>query len=94
LPWLKALPGILWSLRRPDWTHLPYMIREVFVADGLLQFRFAQEPLREPEDQHVGGFDQVRLAVNTRLYPSCYRPLNRRHACRIQLSPPAFPLEP
>ena len=94
LPWLKALPGILWSLRRPEWTHLPYMIREVFIADGLMQFRFAQEPLREPEDQHVGGFDQVRLAVNTRLYPSCYRPLNRRHACRIQWSPPAFPLEP
>ncbi len=94
LPWLKALPGILWSLRQPQWTHLPYMIREVLVSDGLLQFRFAQEPLRDPTDEHLGGFDQVRLAVNTRLYPSCYRPLNRRHATRIRWSPPPLPLAP
>jgi energy-coupling factor transporter ATP-binding protein EcfA2 len=85
LPWLKALPRILWSLRRPHWTHLPYMITEVFVADGLLQFRFAQEPQRETFDEHVGGFDKVREAVNIRLYPSCYRQLKPRHAKQIKL---------
>lgn len=88
LPWLIALPGILWSLRQPHWTKLPYMIRKVTVAGGLLQLHFAQEAAREAHDNHVGGFDRVRIAVNTRLYPSCYRPLNRRHAIKLMLAQP------
>ena len=92
LPWLKALPGILWSLRQPHWTHLPFMIREVFATDGVLQFRFAQEAWCDSEDLRGGAFDRVRLAVNLRLYPACYRPLKREHACRLRLS--AFELEP
>lgn len=94
LSWLKALPGILWSLRQSHWTHLPYMITEVFIADGLLQFRFAQEPMREAEDQHIGGFDRVRQSVNLRLYPSCYRALKPRHLCRLKLAPPQVSFGP
>lgn len=92
LPWLKALPMILWSLRQPHWTHIPYFICEVFATDGLLQLRFAQEAWRDPDDREVGAFDRVRLAVNARLYPSCYRPLKRQHTW--PLKPAAFELEP
>jgi len=92
LPWLKSIPSILWSLRQPHWTHLPFMIKEVFVADGVLQFRFAQEAWCDSEDLQVGAFDRVRIAVNTRLYPACYRPLKREHACRLKFA--AFELEP
>jgi hypothetical protein len=87
LPWLKALSGILWALRQPHWTHLPYMIGEVFIDDGLLQLRFAQEPLRDADDHDIDAFDKVRLFLNTGLYPSCYRPLHRRHACRLKFAP-------
>ncbi len=61
------------------------MIQAVFVADGLLQFRFAKEAWCDSEDLQIGAFDRIRLAVNTRLYPSCYRPLKRRHLCRLNL---------
>lgn len=87
LPWLKALPGILWSLRQPHWTRLPYLIREVLVADALLQFRFAGEPQRDGADPRLGEFDRLRVAVNTRLYPSCYRRLKPRHAAALGLAP-------
>jgi hypothetical protein len=90
LPWLKALPGIMWSLREPHWTHIPFMIREIFVADGLMQFRFAQEVWRDSEDLCLGAFDHVRMAVNLRLYPACYRPLKRRHAICLHYSAPDF----
>jgi hypothetical protein len=94
LPWLKALPGLLWSLRQPHWTHVPYMLCEVFVSAGLLQLRFAQEPKRQAEDPQVSGFDRVRQAVNLRLYPSCYRALKRRHACRLKRPRSDLSLEP
>lgn len=78
IDWLKALPHILWSLRKPHWDVLPFRMCEVCAVDGMLQLRFAQEPLRYILDEHVGGFDRIRIAVNAALYPSRWRPLKRR----------------
>lgn len=94
LPWLKALPGILWSLRQPEWTQLPYIIREVFVTEGVLQIRFDDELQRDSADPYPSDFDRLRLAINLRLYPSCYRPLHRRHAVRLKLTRPVPAMEP
>jgi hypothetical protein len=93
LPWLRGLPGILWSLRLRHWTRLPYMISEAFVVDGLMQFRFAQEAMRDTDDHHVSAFDLVRQAVNIRLYPSRFRMLKRRDVGRLKRSLPTSPFE-
>ena len=85
--WLKALPGALWSLRKPHWTHLPFMICELAVADGLLLVRFAQETLRRPEGD-VNSYDQVRISLNAALFPSRFRPLKRRHGQQVRLRNP------
>jgi hypothetical protein len=85
--WLKALPGALWSLRKPHWTHLPFMICELAVADGLLLVRFAQEPLRRPEGA-VNSYDHVRISLNAALFPSRFRPLKRRHGQQVRLRNP------
>ena len=89
-PWLKGLPGILWSLRRPGWTHLPYMIHRVAVVDGLLQLRFAQEPGRSPGENRISACDRVRVAVNAALYPNVWRRLNRRDIRRLAAQPKAI----
>jgi len=87
--WLKALPGILSSLRKPHWTHLPFMIREMEASDGHLQLRFAQEGLGEIDFGRVTAWDKVRVAVNASLYPSCWRPLTSKHALLIKSRWPA-----
>jgi energy-coupling factor transporter ATP-binding protein EcfA2 len=87
--WLAALPGILWSLREPDWTRLPFSIERVATQDGLLLLRFAQE---QPDNARVNLWDRVRVAVNSGLYPSRWRPLTRWHLAKLrQLHPELSP---
>lgn len=91
--WLVALPGILWSLRKPHWTKLPFFISRVAVVDGALALEFAQEQ-RESTDR-VTAWDKVRIALNARLYPSRWRPLSRWHRAQLrQLHPELLPAQP
>jgi hypothetical protein len=76
-PWLTGLPGILWSLRKPHWTHLPYMIDRVGWSEGLLLLSFAQEARRKTS--RLNSWDRLRVQVNQRLYPNRFRDLKRRH---------------
>jgi hypothetical protein len=83
-PWLRGLPGILWATRRPHWLHLPYMIREVEIVNGLLQLHFAQEAMLNGNDERVTAWDRIRLQVNSSLYPSRWRPLQPKHLREMQ----------
>lgn len=84
--WLSALPGILWSTRRKHWTKVPYFIKRVSVADGLLLLEFAQE-LPEPGDR-ITSWDRLRIRVNAGVYPSRWRPLSPWHEVKLrQLHP-------
>ena len=94
--WLRALPNILWSLRQPHWTHLPFMIGEFACAEGLLQVRFTQESLCPPQPDRVTAWDWLRVKINAALYPSCWRPLTAKHrrylsARQPELPPPGAP---
>jgi hypothetical protein len=80
ISWLKGLPYVLWSLRKPHWDVLPFMTSEVAAIEGMLQLRFAQEQMRDIWDDHVGAYDRVRIAVNASLYPTRWRPLKRTDA--------------
>ena len=79
--WLAALPGILWGLRKPDWTHLPFSIDRVAIQEGVLLISFAQE--QPNPEQRLTTWDKIRVAVNAGLYPSRWRPLSRRHALAL-----------
>jgi hypothetical protein len=79
-------------VRQPHWKYLAFMIQAFFVVEGVLQFRFAQEALCDSNDLHIGAFSRVRLAVNTGLYPPCYRPLKRRHAAMLNIHWPEIDL--
>jgi len=84
--WLAALPGILWGLRKPHWARLPYFIDRVSVENGLLLMHFAQE---QPNAEiRVSAWDKIRIAVNAGLYPSRWRPLNRRLRAELRLRHP------
>jgi len=79
--WLAALPGILWGLRKPGWTHLPLFIDRMAMQDGVLLVSFAQE-------QPIAGkkltiWDKIRILINASLYPSRWRPLSRRHVVAL-----------
>lgn len=78
-PWLVALPGILWSARRPGWTHLPYMMNRVEVVNGLLLMQFAQEA-DSSFGRRITSFDRLRIRVNASVYPHLYRPLKPEHS--------------
>ena len=77
-PWLAALPRILWATRKASWTHLPYMLKQVEVASGLLLMRYAQEEFLNL-GARITSFDRLRIVVNASLYPNLYRPLKPRH---------------
>lgn len=88
--WLAGLPGILWRLRKPHWHRLPFFITRIGIEAGVLLLEFAQEI---PGEARPSGWDRVRIALNVGLYPSCWRPMHRRHA--LQLRPhPAIPPAP
>ena len=80
-PWLLALPGILWSLRASYWMGLPWRIERVACVNGRLLLQFAQEA--QPPDDRPSAWNELRVAVNARLYPSRWRPLKRPHRLRL-----------
>ncbi|HEY9173180.1 MAG TPA: TraM recognition domain-containing protein [Verrucomicrobiae bacterium] len=80
-PWLLALPGILWSLRASYWIGLPWRIQRVACVNGRLLLQFAQEA--QPPDDRPSAWNELRVAVNARLYPSRWRPLKRPHRLRL-----------
>jgi energy-coupling factor transporter ATP-binding protein EcfA2 len=88
--WLAALPGILLKTKKPAWSHLPYFIDRIQFQDGRLLLHFAQElPHSGPR---MTAWDRIRIAVNSGLYPSPWRPLSRRHSRRLfQLHPELRP---
>jgi hypothetical protein len=88
-PWLRALPGILWSTRKPHWTLLPYMIKEVTYEQGMLLVQFAQE--LPPESSRLSSWDRLRITLNKSLHPNVWRPLNRRHALKLPRLQPDLP---
>jgi hypothetical protein len=83
--WLAALPGILRPLREPNGMRLPFCIDRVGVEDGVLLLRFAQE---QPGNAGTDSWDRIRVAVNSGLYPSRWRPLSCWHLAKLrQLNP-------
>jgi hypothetical protein len=87
--WLAALPGILWSLREPHWTRLPFCIDRVATQEGLLLLKFAE---KKPDDAGAGSWDRIQVAVNSGLYPSLWRRLSHWHLARLrQLHPELRP---
>jgi hypothetical protein len=79
--WIAALPGILWRLRKPSWTHLPFFMDRLAIKDGVLLISFAQE--QPNPEQRLTTCDNIRVAVNASLYPSRWRPLTRRHVLAL-----------
>ncbi len=75
--WLAGLPSILWSLRRPRWTRLPYRVESVACKEGVLLLSFAGEP--EPDEMRFTLWEEIRVVVNRALYPSRWRLLLARH---------------
>ena len=87
--WLAALPGILRSLREAPGLRLPFLIDRVGVEDGVLLLGFAEE---QPGSAGTDLRDQIRVAVNSGLYPSRWRPLSRWHLANLrQLHPELRP---
>ncbi len=94
--WLKGLPRILWSLRQPHWTRLPFMLSELKAHEGLLQVRFEQESMCPAEPDRFTAWDWIRVKINSSLYPSRWRPLSSKHrrhlgVHRAEPSPPGAP---
>jgi hypothetical protein len=75
--WLVALPGILWSLRQPNWDCLPFLINRVAWREGALLLGFENE--EAPLVPSAIVWDRIRMAVNRLVYPNLWRPLARRH---------------
>jgi energy-coupling factor transporter ATP-binding protein EcfA2 len=76
-PWLLGLPGIFWSLRASYWIGLPWRIQRMACVRGLLLMQFARES--QPPDARLSAWNELRVAVNARLYPGRWRPLKRHH---------------
>jgi hypothetical protein len=73
--WLQDLPTVLWHSRKPHWKHLPYMISELGVEDGVLWVAFAQE---QPNDEdRLTRWDELRMRLNLHLRPNLWTPLSR-----------------
>jgi hypothetical protein len=84
--WLAGLPGILWSLRRPRWTRLPYRVESVACMESVLLLSFAEEP--EPDEKRFTLWDEIRVVANRSLYPGRWRPLLRPHRLALGLIGP------
>jgi hypothetical protein len=84
--WLAALPGILWGLRKPHWSRLPYFISQVTMQKGVLLLQFAQE--QSNPDKRVTVWDKIRIAVNAGIYPSRWRPFSRQLEAELRLRHP------
>lgn len=84
--WLAGLPGILCGLRQPHWTHVPFMISRLGCEEGVLIIHFAQE--EPPEENGLTPWDEIRVAVNARLYPNRWRRLKRRHRMLLWFARP------
>jgi hypothetical protein len=79
--WLAALPGILWKLRKPHWTKLPFFIGRVSISEGLLILEFGQE-LRETTTR-LTAWDRIRIEVNAGIYPNRWRELTPWHQAKL-----------
>ncbi|HXR37723.1 MAG TPA: DUF87 domain-containing protein [Terracidiphilus sp.] len=88
--WLAGLPGILWSLRRPRWTRLPYRVESVACKEGVLLLNFAGEP--EPDEKRFTLWDEIRAVANRALYPSRWRSLLHPHRLALGLIGPPLDL--
>jgi hypothetical protein len=88
LCWLAAIPNILWRLRRPHCTHLPFMIDVLRACDGVLTVGFAQE--ERPDLNRITRWDDIRLVLNLSVYPSMWRPLRRRHYVALWAKQPGL----
>jgi len=73
-PWLRALPDILWNMRKPNWEALPFMIRKLGCMDGVFCLAFAQE-LPNFSDR-LTGWDRLRIQINLALQPNLWTPLS------------------
>ena len=89
--WLAALPGILWKLKKREWTHLPYFIDRVKVQDGMLLLHFAQEQTHT--DERLTVWDKIRITVNANIYPNNWRPLSQRHRKQLGVRHPELRAE-
>ena len=87
--WLAVLPGILRPSREPNGMRLSFCIDRVGVEHGVLLLRFAQE---QPGSAGTDSWDRIRVAVNSGLYPSRWRPFSRWHLAKLrQLHPELRP---
>ena len=84
--WLAGIPGILWSTRKQHWTMIPYMIRRVGFAEGVLLLEFTQEQRRP--SKRLTAWNQIRVTLNRCIYPSRWRPLLGRHRHQLRVSHP------
>jgi hypothetical protein len=84
--WLAGVPGILWAMRKRHWTRVPYMIRRVAFAEGVLLLEFAQEENRR--SSRLTAWDQIRVVANRCVYPSRWRRLLRRHRLQLWVNHP------
>ena len=74
--WLRTLPELLWTTRRPHWKKLPYMINFMRIDQGLLCVAFAQE--EPPQEDRLTRWDTLRIHLNQSLVPNRWQPLSRR----------------
>lgn len=72
--WLKTLPSLLLRTLKAHWSHVPYMITELRLQNGVLCFSFAQE-LENPEKRFT-RWDELRVTINRSLRPNLWRALD------------------
>jgi hypothetical protein len=72
--WLRVLPRILWSTRKPSWMALPYCIGVLGIEEGILRIAYPQE--QQVTGNQITQWDQLRIVVNLSLQPNLWRPLS------------------
>ena len=73
--WLQSLPDLLWATRRPHWERLPYMIRSMWIEEGVLCLTYAQE--QPDSSDRFTAWDRLRFDLNRLLPPNLWTPLTR-----------------